>query len=208
MSTTLERPERTRISFVSGTFADDTRLLIVEDMSFEQWVELGRKVIRYGEASAWWIGDWIVHGESSYGISEGTETERRAVRERLRRILDEFELAYDRVRDYAYVSGRVPFAVRTATLSWSHHRVVADIARADEQERWLERAEAEGWSVRQLKEAIDPPTPAVLSPLRLLLQERRPEIKAVADLHGEKVEQCVARLLGEALDRELLAVAA
>lgn len=53
------------------------------------------------------------------------------------------------------VAERVPHPNRRAGLSWSHHQAVAvDIVAVDEQSRWLGLAVANGWSVRQLEQAI------------------------------------------------------
>lgn len=53
------------------------------------------------------------------------------------------------------VADRVPHPNRRPGLSWSHHQAVAvDIVPVDEQSRWLGLAVANGWSVRQLEQAI------------------------------------------------------
>jgi hypothetical protein len=73
--------------------------------------------------------------------------------ERYRFVLDELEVSYDRVKDYAYAASNVPVAIRRADLSWNHHRVVAKLVPA-EQEIWLARAADERWSYRELRDHI------------------------------------------------------
>ena len=58
-------------------------------------------------------------------------------------------VGYSALRDYLQVSKR--FVGHPTNLSWSHHQVVA--AR-DDAEEWLDRAEAEGWSVARLRREL------------------------------------------------------
>lgn len=51
------------------------------------------------------------------------------------------------------VAHAVPHARRIDALSWSHHKEVA-LMDGDEQTDWLARAVTNGWSVRELHEAI------------------------------------------------------
>lgn len=51
------------------------------------------------------------------------------------------------------VSRRFPPEYRFASLSWSHHREVAKLE-PDVAHGWLQDAEAEGWSVHRMREAI------------------------------------------------------
>lgn len=128
-------------TFGEGTHASRTALRITDGLEFESWAEIGKRLLGVSEASRWWIGDWLCYGEwGRYG-------------ENYRRTLEELELAYDKVRDLAYVAGHVPEAVRRDDLSWYHHRVVAKL-RPSDQELWLRRASEEAWSYRRLAEEI------------------------------------------------------
>ena len=119
---------------------DSTGLTFRGDIDFVEWVTVGRKVIRAYNASAWWIGDWLVYGEWRYGQKYSTVTEA-------------LNLNYDRLRDYCYVSGNVSRIVRRSDLSWTHHRVVAKLE-SKQQSAWLERAAKRKWSKRELADAV------------------------------------------------------
>jgi hypothetical protein len=75
------------------------------------------------------------------------------------------------VRQYAYVAGHVPVAIRRDDLSWRHHLVVAKLKPSDQQP-WLQRAAENRWSSRTLaaeiaaaRPPLDPPTrPPLESP--------------------------------------------
>src|SRR4051812_46752079 len=36
-------------------------------LPFEVWRELGVKMSTYSNASAWWLGDWLIFGRMKYG---------------------------------------------------------------------------------------------------------------------------------------------
>jgi hypothetical protein len=116
-----------------GAFLPDT-------LSFEEWLSIGRRLIRAREASAWWIGDWLAYGEWRYGT-------------KYRTVLDRLELSYDRARDYAYVAGNIAPKLRRPDLSFRHHRVVAKLP-PGEQREWLARAALAHWTTREFIAAL------------------------------------------------------
>lgn len=162
----IQAPTREKaVSFGAGARATTTALVLDEDLGHGAWRQILGRILRLSDSSAWWIGDALAYGEWRYG-------------EKYREVLDALELNYDRARDYAYVSGNVPPAVRRADLSWSHHRAVAKLVPSD-QEAWLARAADEGWSKRELVDALDPglppPAPSVLEQVRVTVDVDRLE---------------------------------
>lgn len=113
----------------------------VGEMSFEDWCEAGAKLGRFGKAIQWWIGDWLNYGAVAYG-------------EKYSRALEATGYEYQSLRDMASVAGEFEVSRRRDNLSWSHHREVAPLARA-EQEAVLDRAESEGLSHKQLRAAAN-----------------------------------------------------
>ena len=134
------RSESVLVTLGPGCKGSRTELQIPEGLELEQWEAMLVRVVALAESSSWWIGDVLAYGEWKYG-------------EKYRTVLEQLELEYDRARDLAYVAGNVPASIRRADLSWSHHRLVAKLLPVD-QERWLERAAAEGMSFRELQEAL------------------------------------------------------
>jgi hypothetical protein len=152
------------ISFGAGARATTTALVLDEGLGQGAWRTILGRVLRLSDSSAWWIGDALAYGEWRYG-------------EKYREVLEALELNYDRARDYAYVAGNVPPAVRVAELSFYHHRAVAKLV-PREQEIWLARARDEGWSVKQLREQLaEQPEPAghpaVLEQIRFTIDPDR-----------------------------------
>jgi len=80
----------------------------------------------------------------------------RAYGEKYAQALDSTDWEYQTLRDAAWVAGRVEMSRRRDNLTWSHHREVAALD-PDDQDGWLDRAEAEGWSRNELRRAIKTP---------------------------------------------------
>ena len=101
------------------------------------WIHQGRWLGALGRASGWWLGDWIRYGNARYG-------ERYDAAARL--------TGYDMhsLRNMAYVAGHFEVSRRRTGLSFSHHAELACLP-PEEQELWLDRAEAGGLSVRALR---------------------------------------------------------
>jgi hypothetical protein len=107
------------------------------ELAVTEWVEQGRCLGAIGRASAWWIGDWIRYGSTRYGDKYGAAS----------RIT-----GYDvqSLMNMAYVASRFEAGRRRPGLSFSHHAELAGLAPED-QELWLDRAEAGALSVRALR---------------------------------------------------------
>jgi hypothetical protein len=106
-------------------------------MPFERWMQIGRRVSMYSDASQWWLGDWLVFGEDMYG-------------RRYKQAVGLTGLEYQTLRNYAMVARRFPLARRRAGLSFHHHAEVCPLP-DEEQEYWLNRAQAEAWSRNTLR---------------------------------------------------------
>jgi hypothetical protein len=110
------------------------------NLSFEQWVLNGRRLGAIGRGVGWWIGDWLRFGNASYG-------EKYAEAARI--------TGYDKqtLMNMVYVASRIEASRRREKLSWSHHAEIAAVA-AQEQDRWLDRAEQSRLSVRDLRQLV------------------------------------------------------
>jgi len=128
----MKKGSRATISDVSWRAA--------EDMSFSEWLEYGRRLGVMGRSAGWWIGDWLTYGNHVFG-------ERYARASRI--------TGYDSqtLMNMAYVASRFEESRRHGKLSWSHHAEIAAME-PEEQDSWLERAEADRLSVRCLREGI------------------------------------------------------
>ncbi|TDE35746.1 LmbU and cloE [Nonomuraea mesophila] len=115
-------------------------LSIPAGLPFDTWEKIGDQLRVIGDSSAWWLGDWLVYGETSFP-------------DRYRLAISQTHLAYKTLRNYAWVARNVPMSRRRDALSLQHHAQVAALS-GDEQERWLARAEEEGWPQSRLRKEI------------------------------------------------------
>jgi hypothetical protein len=107
------------------------------ELGVSEWVEQGRCLGAIGRGSAWWIGDWVRYGSVRYGDKYAAASQ---------------VTGYDAhsLMNMSYVASRFEPSRRRPGLSFSHHAVLAGLS-PDDQELWLDRAEAGGLSVRALR---------------------------------------------------------
>ncbi len=113
-----------------------------EELSFEEWDSLGKKLAPIGKSIGLIIGDWINYGEKRYG-------------EKYEDALNRTGLAYNTLRHYAYVARNVEMCVRTHNLDFCIHASVAKLKTAEEKQHWLDMAEKHDLSVRRLRKSIN-----------------------------------------------------
>lgn len=116
-------------------------LELPESMTFEEWQGLGGALQAVAKGVMWWIGDWLRYGEKRWG-----EMYAQAVEETGR---DDGAL-----RNAKYVAERFHLSRRHDKLSWSHHYEAASLP-PSEADEILALAEAEGWSKREIRAAVN-----------------------------------------------------
>ncbi len=120
--------------------ATNVGLRFPESLTYEEWEGAGHNVARIASSAAWFIGDWVVCGQSRY-------------ESRYRDAIEAVGLDYQTIRNYAWVARRFELDRRRESLSFQHHAEVASLA-PEEQNHWLERAKALGWSRNQLRQQV------------------------------------------------------
>ncbi|MEI7913009.1 MAG: hypothetical protein WCK77_25595 [Verrucomicrobiota bacterium] len=113
-----------------------------EELSFEEWDALGQKLAPIGKSIGFIIGDWINYGENRYG-------------EKYDAALARTGLAYQTLRDFAYVAQKVELSLRNDNLDFTHHRVVAKLKSPDEKKHWLKMAVKHKLGIRRLRKSIN-----------------------------------------------------
>jgi len=106
-------------------------------ISLERWRQIGDHIGGIHNSSAWWLADWLIYGQQKYP-------------DRYRRAIAETSLDYQTLRNYVWVARKFPVSRRRDRLSFQHHAEVSSLP-APDQDRWLDLAEASGWSVKELR---------------------------------------------------------
>ncbi len=101
------------------------------------WLACGRFLQHAEGGVQFWIGDWLNYSERTWGVAQYAKAL-------------ETGLDYQTLRDYKWVAAAVDVSLRKDKLSFQHHKCVAGLPR-EVQASLLERAEAESWSVVELK---------------------------------------------------------
>ncbi|GAA4551960.1 LmbU family transcriptional regulator [Amycolatopsis samaneae] len=128
---------------VNGSSIRATRLGLQfpdRPIGFPEWQQAGLKIARMADSSAWYMGDWLAYGEAQF-------------ENKYRRAAEAVGLNYQTLRNFAWVARRFPLSRRRDKLTFYHHMEVAKLSDV-EQERWLDRAVRERWSVRRLRQCV------------------------------------------------------
>lgn len=117
-----------------------TGLIVKDNPTFEEWEECGLLLAHIQKRVHWWIGDWLNYGERRWG-------------EMYAQAMSESGFNYQTVANDRYVAGKIEFSRRRENLTFSHHVEVASLP-PPEQDRWLDYAEEEELTTRQLRQEI------------------------------------------------------
>ncbi|ONI76410.1 hypothetical protein ALI144C_35305 [Actinosynnema sp. ALI-1.44] len=117
-----------------------TSFTLPPGVPMDEWSRIGRQIDTIAASSSWWLGDWLIYGQSQY-----PDLYKRAV--------EQTALDYQTLRNYAWVARQYPVARRRAALSFQHHAELASMT-TDEQDQWLDRAEKFGWSRNELRNRV------------------------------------------------------
>jgi hypothetical protein len=107
------------------------------DLDLGQWAEAGRRIGSVGRNIQWLLGDWIAYGNERFG-------------ERYTRAAKITGYDTQTLMNMVYVATHFPVSRRRENLSWSHHEALAALE-SEEQDRWLNEATEQHWSVADLR---------------------------------------------------------
>jgi hypothetical protein len=117
----------------------------VGNPTFEQWESVGEFIKKSGQSVQFWLGDWLNYGEARWG-------------EKYSQALDATDYSLGTLQNVSWVANSVPSSRRHENLSFSHHQNVAQLEPED-QDKWLKKAEEEGWTVFEMRQNISTKKP-------------------------------------------------
>jgi hypothetical protein len=129
-----------------------TGMTIPDDLTVEEYSNLGGFLLDIGSRINWLLGDWLAYGEN------------REWGETYHRVAEHFGYEYSTLRQYAYVCRNVNLSVRTDKLTLSHHQLVAQLE-PDQQSHWLNLAAENNWSIKAMRNAMSGEIEATSKPL-------------------------------------------
>lgn len=116
-------------------------VLPIGNPTFEQW-EFALKFVQKSEQAVhFWLGDLLLYGEAKWG-------------EMYSQAIDATGFEYGTLANDKNVAKSIPQDIRKPNLSFEHHKVVAKLE-PDKQEEWLEKAEQENLTVKELRRELN-----------------------------------------------------
>ncbi len=111
------------------------------NLTYDEWENVGRTIQTLDRSIHWALGDWINFGEHKYGEMYAQAIEATAFTE-------------GHLRNVAYVARRYPHNKRRATLTFNHHYAAAPVEDEEGRNMWLDKAEENLWTVKELRQQI------------------------------------------------------
>ncbi|MET9608869.1 LmbU family transcriptional regulator [Streptomyces sp. NPDC006512] len=129
-------------SFVgSQATVQKSGMILPQNLPERSWERIGTDLRELVNSSAWWLADWLIYGEATYGWR------------RYKEAIERTGLDYQTLRNYAWVARRFEHSRRRDGLSFAHHAEVARLA-PPEQDYWLRKAEQQKWSRNELRRSV------------------------------------------------------
>jgi len=150
-------------------------LTVIHSLSYDEWVDLMKTLVRLETAFQFAIGDALIYGEAQYG-------------EKYSQAMDATGLSYQSLANMVWVSKHVPIANRVQDVSWTHHRVVASIDQQD-QKAMLEWARDKGLSAVDLQSHISGKQPQKVDRVALPPGITENEAVAVLQAYAEAIRE-------------------
>lgn len=130
-----------------------SHLVLPPNLTWDEWVGVGRPIMTAAAGSRWWLGDWLIYAERHLAKVDTPDYDPKVKGAILQTVTEELGIALSTITDAKRVSRRFPPPLRNGGASWSHHRVVVGVD--DELAQGLLTSVAEyDWSVEQLKAEV------------------------------------------------------
>ncbi|MGE3160404.1 MAG: hypothetical protein AB7E84_00295 [Xanthobacteraceae bacterium] len=128
----------------SGVTTTSTTLMCCQELSVEEWRDVGRVLAQAEIALQFWLGDWWRFGQHSYGQRVALVAAKNAFGR---------GYAFSTLANFGWVAGAVEASRRREVLSWSIHAEVARLS-PERQIHWLDTAVRDKLSVSKLRRMV------------------------------------------------------
>jgi hypothetical protein len=133
----------------------DLGLTFSEDLSFEQWADVGRKIGQVARTSLFWVGDWLNYGQDRWNGGNRFEKMPDDQRQRYEDAMKMTGLELATLQKASYVARQIPLSDRCADLTFSHHRLIARVKDDSKRREWLKKTEDAQLSTRRLRASLN-----------------------------------------------------
>jgi len=132
-----------------------TGLLMPDDLSRDEWLQIGSNLNAIEGALQWMIGDWAVRGEDNTDLwLEGSQSDKAQRHERYAALVEETGYSHKSIKNLASTARNIPYDERRAGVGYSKHAEVASLPVA-KMRALLDYAEANPeCSVREFRQKV------------------------------------------------------
>lgn len=194
-ATTVDLPGQQRLGIDKDALARRVGLHLPAQLPYDRWQRVGRQLAVIADSSPWWLGDWLVYGETQYA-------------DRYKQALAQTSLDYQTLRNYAWVARSFPMSRRRDKLSFQHHAELVSLP-PEQQDYWLDCAERHKWSRNELRRQLRAsrrgaePAPSLLTIRVDVGREREQRWREAAERTGCDFTAWVANTLDAAAEAAL-----
>jgi hypothetical protein len=186
----LTKPLQSVISDMpKGASLTEVGIALCEDLTFDQWNEIGLTLVRGATSMQWWWADWWIYSDRRYG-------ERAAIVD-----ADNWEgPSFSQLMTLGSIARAFETSRRRKFLSFSHHRETAGLKAetADELLDWCEETVAESGkppTIRELREKVR----GITEQERLAKMSEEQRARQQADIESNRVmAEATAKLMEQA----------
>lgn len=141
---------------LAGATLTRTRLILPENLPFEQWEQVGETLKSIEKSVHWWLGDWLAYGERTYGETYAQAAEITGY-------------TVKTLQNDVYVAQAIEPSRRREDVDHSTHSAVAGLP-PEKQDTILERAAAEKLDVGDVRTIVREERATIENPLAPVLR--------------------------------------
>lgn len=155
--------------WIGDTQATPVGLVFSDNINIDEFEQIGNTLLMFESGIQWCLGDWIALGDN---FEWGSTYEH---------VAGQFDVDVDTIRKYKQTAEKVQMRIRNPDLSFSHHRLVANMESDVERKRWLNRAIENDWTVSQMRDAIRKARPKAQRKANTFTDMRKTTLATIKD---------------------------
>lgn len=123
---------------------EKNQLILAEDLTKEEWINIGSGLKLVEGSVQMWIGDW-----ARFGQKKGFYTDTKTYKE----IADITGYKPKSIKEFKYVADNIPSSIRMDDISFGHLQQIAPLS-SEKQIEFIEKIKEDGLTVKELKNEI------------------------------------------------------
>lgn len=126
-------------------------LILKDGVTFEEWSQIGEKIIGMVGSGQWALGDWLAYGQEHY---KDTLWNKRVPNQLYEKISEQIGYAISTLKNAKWVCLHVDWSLRRDFLTFSHAMVLCGGVNKNAFEYWIDKLGKEKWSVKEFRKQL------------------------------------------------------